>query len=254
MLPTFKDIAWRWLAYFGSAAVLGAIVFACVHELELKQDVPCDIVSSSEVKLRGYEGSIAAVFVQPGERVVRGTPLFKLASDAILADGTLRVDAPADADKTIVAPRAGVVVASGLLPGRRLDPAEVAVVIDTDPERPLTAVLRVPPRQRAFVSAGQTIRIKFDAIPYPRVGSYVARIAAVSATVQGRHDESGRVAGTPREAGEYLAWAILPDKRLPYAGQTLQILPGMQGHASIVVERRTIAEWMLAPLFRMSRG
>ena len=36
--------------------------------------------------------------------------------------------------------------------------------------------------------------------------------------------------------------------------QRFDILPGIGATASIVIERRTIAEWVLAPLFRMMRG
>ncbi|MFC4528742.1 HlyD family efflux transporter periplasmic adaptor subunit [Dyella halodurans] len=252
-LPTFKDVSWRWLTYLGSATLLGAIVFACVHEVELKRDAPCEIVSLSEFKLRGYDGLVAAVFVQPGERVASGMPLFNLTSDVIPPDGA-NADGRPDAGRTIVAPRTGVVVASGLLQGRRLDPAEVVMVIDTDSQRHLVAVLQVPSRQRGFVSVGQTVRIKLDAMPYTRFGTYEARIVSVSATAQRGSDPSGRTAGTTHDAGDYLAWAMLPDKRLPHAGPPPQILPGMRGRASIVVERTTIAGWVLAPLLRRLRG
>ena len=39
-----------------------------------------------------------------------------------------------------------------------------------------------------------------------------------------------------------------------FDGRHFAILPGMRATASIVVERRTIAEWVFAPLFRMWRG
>ena len=51
-----------------------------------------------------------------------------------------------------------------------------------------------------------------------------------------------------------MAWATLRGKTFDYGRQRFEILPGMRATASIVVERRTIAEWVLAPFFRMLRG
>jgi len=251
-LPTFKDIPWRWLIYASSVTLLAAIAFAFIHEVELKQDVSCEVVSSSELKLHGYAGVIGTVYVQPGQRVAQGAPLFQVARDPVLADA-LSIDIGTQTD-TIVAPRAGVVVSSSLLPGRRLDPAEVALVIDTDPTHPLTVVLRVSSRQRGFIKQGQIIHLKLDAFPYARFGTYEARVDAISATPLGGLNASWQAAATSNGSDDYLAWATLPSNRLSYGGQSLQILPGMRGRASIVVERRTIAEWVLAPLFRMIRG
>ena len=47
-LPQFKDVSWRWIAYAASTLVVVAIVFAFVHEVELKQDVARDCVGSRE--------------------------------------------------------------------------------------------------------------------------------------------------------------------------------------------------------------
>ncbi len=49
--PRFQEIRWRWLAYGASAAIVCATVFAFIHEIELKQDVRCEIVAPGEIKL-----------------------------------------------------------------------------------------------------------------------------------------------------------------------------------------------------------
>ena len=61
------------------------------------------------------------------------------------------------------------------------------------------------------------------------------------------------VAGANQD-DDYRAVATLQGDTFDIGGQSYRILPGMRGRASIVVERRTIAEWILAPLFRMVRG
>jgi len=400
--PEFKDIGWRWIAYGTSAVVLGAIALSFFCEIELKQDVRCEIVSSSQTKIQGYAGMVSAIHVRPFQRVASGAPLFELTRDLSLSgdgerrdafDARLReqqieaatsqydgrradLDAQRDTARiglaarerevaaldaqiaqtrqmvteaarrldrlnavadyvtaerlgqasadvhqakvslaqawqrrqqliaeagalrgtqagldakareldaqhardlqdirlrfeqlrqniTVSAPRAGVVTFSSLVPGRMLDAGDAAVVIDSEPAQPLTAALRIPSRQRGFVREGQVVRIKFDAFPYARFGSYGARIRSISnATIGTSARPAVTVVATataadaalPPDGGYYLAWATLAGDTFRSGGDTLRILSGMSGTASIVVERRTIAAWVLEPLFRAMRG
>ncbi|WP_277185093.1 HlyD family efflux transporter periplasmic adaptor subunit [Caballeronia sp. BR00000012568055] len=393
-IPEFKDIHWRWIGYIASLFVLAALVFAFVREVELKQDVPCEIVSPSEVKIRGMSGLVASVLVHPSDHVEPGTPLFQLQHDLSLsADGrrrqlfdetmrddqlrandeayrerraqllaqrdamratessrraerdalqaqiaenrqivtetqrrSARLDAVSDyvtADKieqarvdtlqaqatvsqgmarqrqldgeigvaastqtqldaqlreiearhdsdaqdirnryeqarrdtTVSAPKAGVVTFSNLVAGRTLDPADVALVIATPGTGALKAALRIPSRRRGFVREGQTVRLKFDAYPYARFGTYAARIESISDTTIGAAETPpGPDKKASNEGDTYLAWASLPGHAFHSEGRDFAILPGMRATASIVVERRTIAEWVLAPLFSALRS
>jgi membrane fusion protein len=157
-------------------------------------------------------------------------------------------------DATISAPKAGVVTYSGLVPGRTLAPDDVALVISTGEKGALRAALRIPSRRRGFVREGQIVRLKFDAFPYARFGSYPARIDSISRTTV-RSPMSPAGASEPRSPeGDYMAWATLGGDTFSFGRQRFDILPGMVATASIVIERRTIAEWVLAPLFRVLRG
>jgi membrane fusion protein len=157
-------------------------------------------------------------------------------------------------DATISAPKAGVVTYSGLVPGRTLAPDDVALVISTGEKGALRAALRIPSRRRGFVREGQIVRLKFDAFPYARFGSYPARIDSISRTTV-RSPMSPAGASEPRSPeGDYMAWATLGGDTFNFERQRFDILPGMVATASIVIERRTIAEWVLAPLFRVLRG
>jgi membrane fusion protein len=395
-IPQFKDIPWRWIAYGTSTIVIVAIAFGFRHEVELKQDVQCEIVSPADVKVQGLSGLVSSVYVRPGERVMPGMPLFSLQRDLSLSsDGrqrprfdeqmrdeqirtadlqyaqrkaqlTAQLDAAnatiesrraettaldeqvvqnrqlvseaerklnrlqsvsdyvtadrieqasADThqmkvsvaqgiarrqqltgeiatlrgtrsdldaqlkendarhardiqdiqmrfeqsrqDSTISAPKAGVVTFSGLVPGRTLDPADVALVISTDNRGALRAALRIPSRRRGFVQTGQTVRLKFDAFPYAKFGTYEARIDAISqTTVQSPISPTPPTATGAKDAGDgdFMAWATLHGRTFDYGKRRFDILPGMRATASIVIERRTIAEWVLEPLFRMIRG
>jgi multidrug efflux pump subunit AcrA (membrane-fusion protein) len=258
-LPQFRDIGWRWIAYATSLALIVAIGFACVHEVELKQDVSCEVVSWSEIRIEGVSGRVSAVYTHSSDRVKRGAPLFQLTpnlalSSDVRASGSSAASRLADSGVTIYAPQAGVVTFSGLLPGRMLDKNEVAQIIDIDPGQPLTVALRIPSRQRGFVKPGQIIHIKLDAFPYARFGTYEARIDSISGATLRAPDGAPTPVGGAGSDNDYRALATLRGDTFNVDGQSFPILPGMRGRASIVVERRTIAEWILAPLFRMMRG
>lgn len=155
---------------------------------------------------------------------------------------------------TISAPEAGVITYSDLVPGRTLTPTDVALVIATGKGGPLRAALRIPSRRRGFVREGQIVRLKLDAFPYTRFGSYEARIDSISRTTV-RSTMSSAGASEPRASdGDYMAWATLDGDQFEFGRQRFDILPGMTGTASIIIERRTIAEWVLAPFFRILRG
>lgn len=164
-------------------------------------------------------------------------------------------------NSVISAPKAGVVSFSNVLPGRFLKDDDVAMVIATDNAGKLMAALRIPSRRRGFIRPGQIVRLKLDAFPYARFGSYEARISSISHTAV---VPAGSVAAPPDPEvtralasgndGDYIAWAVLPGKSFSAEGQRYEILPGMRATASVVIERRTIAEWLLAPIFRMFRG
>ncbi len=151
-------------------------------------------------------------------------------------------------DVVIPAPRAGTVTFSRLLPGSTLARDDVAMVIVTGAAPLLRAALHIPSRRRGFVHAGQVVRLKFDAYPYARFGSYEARIDSVSRTTVTAGQEGADAASA------YIAWITLPTRTFEHGGEQLAILPGMQASASIVIERRTIAEWVLEPLFQIMRG
>jgi membrane fusion protein len=392
-LPQFRDVSWRWIAYASSALVSAAIVFAFVHDVELKQDVRAEIVSPSEIKIQGLSGLVSDIYVNRSARVAQGAPLFRLDRDLSLASNGLqrkafdehdrdeqistsdaqylqrktdlaaqlnaarltvqsrraeisaldeqlaqnraladeagrkltrlvsvadyitadRIEqASADThqakvalaqsaarrqqldadlgtavgtqtglaaqlneldarharelqdirmrfeqtrqDATISAPKAGVVTYSGLVPGRTLAPDDVALVISTGEKGALRAALRIPSRRRGFVREGQIVRLKFDAFPYAKFGSYPARIDSISRTTV-RSAMSPAGASEPSSPdGDYMAWATLSGDTFHFERQRFDILPGMAATASIVIERRTIAEWVLAPLFRVLRG
>lgn len=174
-----------------------------------------------------------------------------------LQDGRERLEAREAFEKNrstlvVSSPTQGKVAFSQVTPGKYLREEDIAMAISADGQRVLQAVLRIPSRQRGFVREGQDARLKLDAFPYARFGTYAVRIDSISANTVAAPRPSPT---DPRGLdSDYLAVATLAQPFFESRGQRHQILPGMQATAAIVVERRSIAEWILQPLFEAIRG
>jgi membrane fusion protein len=155
---------------------------------------------------------------------------------------------------TISAPVAGVVSFSRITAGNTLREEDVAMVITTGVEHELQVALRIASRQRGFIKEGQRIRLKFDAFPYSRFGTLEARIDTISRDTIVPAQGASVSASSIGDESDYVAYARLVKPEFSARGEHHRLLPGMRATASVVVEQRTIAEWVLAPVFEAIRG
>lgn len=131
---------------------------------------------------------------------------------------------------TLVVKQAGTVVRS----------SDVLAEIACREDR-LQAELMVPQRGLALLRTGQVVKLRYDAFPYQRFGVRHATLHWISPTAsRPPTDNAGDSA--------FRAIASLDEQTLPIGGQPRAVLPGMAGQASIVVGRRTLVSYLLAPL------
>jgi membrane fusion protein len=161
----------------------------------------------------------------------------------------------------IAAPEAGRVTFSRLAQGIQLKEADVAMVLERERPAQLRALLRISSRQRGFIKVGQAVRLKLDAFPYAKFGTYPATITAISrstvapsGTPLAALASGAGSAAAPGDDTDYIAYAELAGNEFHIQRRRYEILAGMRATASVTVERRTIAEWALAPLFEVLRG
>jgi membrane fusion protein len=139
--------------------------------------------------------------------------------------------------------------------GGRVSLLQASVGAAADPKRlqlqivpgnsPLQAELFVPVRAIGFVEVGQDVRIQFDAFPYQRFGTYHGRIAAVSQTVLLPSDVEAPV--TLREPA-YAATVTLDRPDVDANGKKVPLQPDMSLRADIILEKRTLVDWILTPI------
>lgn len=139
-----------------------------------------------------------------------------------------------------VAVRAGQSVTSG---------SAIAVVVPVGED--LVADLYVPSRAVAFVAPGQPLRLKYEAFPFQRYGAQDGVVADVSGTVLSP-EEAGWT-GIGLEEPVFRVRGRLGAQSLSAYGTGVPLRAGMRLTADIVVDHRTLLEWLLDPLYAVGR-
>ncbi|MEA3065903.1 MAG: rane fusion protein, partial [Sphingomonadales bacterium] len=143
-------------------------------------------------------------------------------------------DAQNEAEILLAAPVAGRVAALHVLPGRSVAAAEeVATMVQSDA---LEVTLLVPSIAVGSLRPGQEVVLRFDAFPYQRYGVGRGIVKDIAATVSPAPAES-------TAPPTYRVRVALARNGAPFA-----LRPDMSLSAGIVIERRSLLDWLLAPL------
>lgn len=117
-------------------------------------------------------------------------------------------------------------------------------------ESALRAELLVPTRAIGFLRPGLEVRILYDAFPYQHFGTYTGRVLQVSQTILTGADASGPIA--PKEP-VYKISAALDRADIDAYGKKIPLQADMLLRADILLEKRSLMQWLLDPLLRLRR-
>ena len=133
--------------------------------------------------------------------------------------------------------------------GQYADPHQLQLEIVPANSR-LQAELFVPTRAAGFVKPGQRVRILYDAFPYQNFGTYGGTIVNVSRTIV-----TGQSSGGPIELKEpaYRATVALERADIDVHDERVPLQADMSLRADIILERRSLGHWLLAPLLSAAR-
>lgn len=109
----------------------------------------------------------------------------------------------------------------------------------------LQAELFIPARAIGFVEAGQPVRLLYDAFPYQHYGTYRGRIVRVSQTILSGTDISVPIT---LEGPSYRAIVALERPDIDAYGKKVPLQPDMLLKADVILEKRTLVQWILNPL------
>ena len=143
------------------------------------------------------------------------------------------------------APIAGRVTSVVAVPGRWIDP-KIPLLSIVPTESRFEAELYVPARAIGFVAPGQTVRLLYDAFPYQNFGSYHGTVGSVATTMLQPAELPEPVLALKEPA--YRVKVMLERQTVDAFGREVALQPDMTLRADIILERRSLLEWLLEPL------
>jgi membrane fusion protein len=105
--------------------------------------------------------------------------------------------------------------------------------------------LFVPARAIGFVQPGQAVRLRYDAFPFQRFGTYGGTVEAVAATMLAPRDVIGPIA---LHEPAYRVKVALARQSIYAFGREVALQPDMTLSADIILEKRSLLEWLFEPL------
>ena len=141
------------------------------------------------------------------------------------------------------APIDGKLATLDVIAGTRVRPQQLIATIV--PERsPLAADVYVPSRAIGLIREGQVVRLLYDAFPHEQFGVASGKVESIAGFVSLATDVPQ--AFGVREAAYKVRIAVDTDYVTDRTGR-YALRPGMSLGAEIVLEKRSLAQWLLAP-------
>jgi membrane fusion protein len=106
----------------------------------------------------------------------------------------------------------------------------------------------VPTRAVGFVKPGQEVVLRYEAFPHERFGQYRGVVTSIGRDVWTQGDRVG-----PLSAKEpvYRVDVKLDRQAVSALGQEYALRPGMLVNADLLLERRTLLEWIFEPVLSL---
>ncbi len=148
---------------------------------------------------------------------------------------------------TITASNNGVVTGIQVVEGEVLSQAKLLLHIIPEGSE-LVAELLLPTRSAGFIEIGNETRLRFDAFPYQRFGFINSTISRIDKALITPNEV--RLPVTLQEP-VYRLRARLNQQQMSAYGKAFALKSGMLFEADIMLEQRTLIEWLLEPLYSL---
>ncbi|HSS27596.1 MAG TPA: HlyD family efflux transporter periplasmic adaptor subunit [Usitatibacter sp.] len=213
-----------------------------------------DEVTDQEIKLQNLarqRGQVerdlaAAKLEEPSISLRTRTQVEQVARQiSELKEGLTQVEARRES--VIRAPMAGVVTNIAINRGQSVA-ADSPLATVLPKGSGMHVELLVPTRAIGFVRPGQEVVLRYEAFPYERFGQYRGVITDVSRSVWTQGERVG-----PLTAKEpvYRIDVKLDRQNVSALGQDYALRAGMLVNADLLLERRTLLEWIFEPVLKL---
>jgi membrane fusion protein len=150
---------------------------------------------------------------------------------------------------TVTASNNGIVTGIQVVEGETLSPskAQTKPLLHILPQgSELIAELLLPTRSAGFVQVGNTTRLRFDAFPYQRFGFIESKIIRIDQALINPSEIQLPIA---LQEPVYRLRAKLNQQQMQAFGKAFNLKSGMLFEADIMLEQRTLIEWLLEPIY-----
>lgn len=159
-----------------------------------------------------------------------------------------------EAQRAIVlhAPRAGVITTSLLKQGQHVAAGDALLSI-LPKGATLLAQLMVPSRAVGFIEPGSRVVLRYQAFPYQKFGQQYGHVASISRSAL---DPSAVAALTGQRAEQplYRIKVTLDRQNILAYGEAQALKPGMALSADVLMDRRSLLEWVFEPIYGLGRN
>lgn len=118
-------------------------------------------------------------------------------------------------------------------------------------------VMWVPNSAIPFVKLNDEINIRYEAFPFEKFGQFKGNIKSIS-TLPASLQELSFYKNIPLEINQniplYKIIVDIPDQHIIYNHKTLFLMSGMKAEATLFLENRKLYEWMLFPLYQLTKN
>jgi len=112
-------------------------------------------------------------------------------------------------------------------------------------------VLYVPTKAAGFVEPGQRVKLRYDAFPYEKFGTFGGHVTAVAHSILAPNEVDADV---KLQDPVFRVIVGLDSESAPLSsGRPIEVQPGMTLMGDIILERRTFLDWLLEPLRAVTR-
>jgi Multidrug resistance efflux pump len=223
-----------------------------VADVVLKQKL--DEVTDQEIKLQALkrqrtqvERDLGAAKLEEPSIQLRAHAQVEQVSRQIseLNQGLSQVEA--QRETVIRAPMAGVVTNVAVNRGQSVA-ADTPLATVLPKGSGMHVELLVPTRAIGFLKPGEDVVLRYEAFPYERFGQYRGRITEIGRNVWTTNERVG-----PLQVREpvYRVDVALESQTVSALGQQLALRPGMMVNADLMLEKRTILEWIFEPVLQL---
>lgn len=112
----------------------------------------------------------------------------------------------------------------------------------------LQAQLLVPSRAVGFIEPGNTVVLRYQAFPYQKFGQHYGRVTDISRSALSPSEVTALV-GQQANEPLYRVIVALDSQKIMAYGRPEAVKPGMALNADIMMDRRSLIEWVFEPLY-----